>query len=141
MKKHLLLALFAVISLTTFAQRKENANSPLNGSWKYSRQSVKNDFQFVGNSKTAVQHATEELIFEGKNQFRHEFLDKDGFVVKVLKGKYSIQNDKVKIVYADIKYELTVDYFFIGDELVLGNNFQHIILSKQDLNAGNVALK
>ncbi len=44
MKKHLLLALFAVISLTTFAQRKENANSPLNGSWKYSRQSVKNDF-------------------------------------------------------------------------------------------------
>ncbi len=141
MKKHLLLALFAVISLTTFAQRKENANSPLNGSWKYSRQSVKNDFQFVGKSKTAVQHATEELIFEGKNQFRHEFLDKDGFVVKILKGKYSIQNDKVKIVYADIKYELTVDYFFIGDELVLGNNFQHIILTKQDLNAGNVALK
>ncbi len=94
MKKHLLLALFAVISLTTFAQRKENANSPLNGSWKYSRQSVKNDFQFVGKSKTAVQHATEELIFEGKNQFRHEFLDKDGFVVKVLKENTASRTTK-----------------------------------------------
>jgi hypothetical protein len=145
--KNLITAIFLILLTGMgFAKGKKEAASPLVGSWKFTRESKINDFQKAIAKNSGTNFTTEYFIFEKNQQFRHEFIAQDGAVIKVLTGKWKIADNKVKIEYANIDYSLNTDYFFIADDLVLGQNFNHVVLSKEDkgydnLDDKNVALK
>ena len=50
---------------------------------------------------------------------------------------------KIKVTYTDLDFQLTLNYFFLDKDLVLGQNFNHVILSKdatsENLNNNNLA--
>ncbi|MFN8266959.1 MAG: lipocalin family protein [Chitinophagales bacterium] len=146
MKNIITTALLLLLISVGFAKGKKEAASPLIGSWKFTRESKINDFQKAMAKNSGTDFTTEYFIFEKNQQFRHEFIAQDGAVIKVLTGKWKIADNKVKIEYANIDYTLNTDYFFIADDLVLGQNFNHVVLSKGDkgfenLDNKNVALK
>lgn len=142
MKKLLLTAfIFAtmlIISMNAFGNSNEG-KSALVGSWKYTTQSSVNDFQKISNTVLKEEYSTEFFIFSPNNSFKHEFLNKEGAVVKTLKGKWKLLNNKIKIEYADFNYSLNLDYFFLDNDLVLGQNFNHVIFTKGDMIDGNIA--
>lgn len=135
MKKLLLIiAIFTTITASTFGtETAETKKTQLVGSWKYSTQSTVNDFQKITNTVAKEDYIAEYFIFEANNKFKHQFVSKSGDIVKSLKGKWKLVNNKVKIQYAVFNYSLTLDYFFLGQDLVLGQNFNHIIFSKDDV--------
>lgn len=140
MKKLLLLA--ALFTSVTFSTKANEGKELLVGSWKYSTQSSVNDFQKITNTVSKDDYSTEYFIFEKNNKFRHEFINKDAEIVRSLKGKWKLVNNKIKIEYAEPNYSLTLDYFFLDQDLVLGQNFNHIIFSKDDVldpNEKNIA--
>lgn len=89
-----LLDLLILSSLFSFSQ---NTRSELMGSWEYKNESIKNDFQTVINIKN---YSVERFVFEEKNKFKHEFLNENGDIVKVLYGKWLLINNKIKISYS-----------------------------------------
>jgi hypothetical protein len=140
MKKLLLLA--ALFTSITFSTKANEGKELLVGSWKYSTQSSVNDFQKITNTVSKDDYSTEYFIFEKNNKFRHEFINKDAEIVRSLKGKWKLVNNKIKIEYVEPNYSLTLDYFFLDQDLVLGQNFNHIIFSKDDVldpNEKNIA--
>ncbi|MFN8237537.1 MAG: lipocalin family protein [Chitinophagales bacterium] len=141
MKKLLFLLCLVTMGVTALAARKNDTQNPIVGSWKFSRQSKQNEFRKVMNNNAHEDYKTEYFIFEGDNKFRHEFVNEKGTVVKVLKGKWKTTGDKIKIEYADIDYNLTISYFFLDNDLVLGQNFNHVIFSKDNADNQNYALK
>ena len=142
MKTFLLAALLITLTGSTFGKTTNNQDkSPVLGSWKYSRESIVNDFQQVSIDINKNEYVSEYFVFEPNNKFKHEFIDKNGMVVKTLKGKWKIFNNRIKIEYTDIDYSLTLDYFFLDKDLVLGQNFNHIIFSKDANEDKNIALK
>jgi hypothetical protein len=126
------------VSITSLAQ-KNKLTSPLIGTWKYTTQSAHNELQTVLNMVNK-EYAHEYFVFDYSNKFRHEFTDANGTIIKVLKGKWKIAGDKIRIEYTDIDYSLSVSYFFIDKDLVLGQNFSHVIFTR-DMNSGNYAQK
>ena len=114
MKKIVLsIALFVTVSTIIFATESAALKkSHLVGSWKY---------------------ITEYFIFEENNKFRHEFINKDDVVIRIFKGKWKFVNNKIKIEYVAFRYTLTLDYFFLDQDLVLGQHFNHIIFRKEDV--------
>ena len=56
------------------------------------------------------------------------------------KGKWKIVDDKIKITYADIDFQLMLSYFFIDKDLVLGQNFNHVIFTKDANGMENINL-
>jgi len=147
MKNIITTALLLLLISVGFAKGKKEAASPLIGSWKFTRESKINDYQKIMAKNSGTDFNTEYFVFEKNQQFRHEFITPDGSIGKVLIGKWRITDNKVKIEYSNIDYVLNTDYFFIADDLVLGQNFNHIILSKENkdgfenLDNKNVALK
>ncbi|MBK9328663.1 MAG: hypothetical protein IPM95_04945 [Sphingobacteriales bacterium] len=141
MKKLLFLMCFATMGVTALAARKNDAQNPVVGSWKFSRQSNQNEFRKVMANDASKDYQSEYFIFEGDNKFRHEFVNEKGVIVKVLKGKWKTTGDKIKIDYSDIDYNLTISYFFLDNDLVLGQNFNHVIFSKDNTENQNYALK
>lgn len=133
--------LMLAISLTTLAQRKNQSINPIVGSWKISNQSKMNDFQKVFDQNQSGNIQTELLTFEFNNKFKHEFMDGNGNVLKTLKGKWKAAGSKIKIDYSDIEYNLTVDYFFLEKDLVLGQNFNHVIFTKDELDNIKTTMK
>ncbi|MDB5226705.1 MAG: hypothetical protein JWN78_898 [Bacteroidota bacterium] len=133
----LLLAFFANISYMRATKNNERTN-PIIGTWKYKNQSIKNDFQFVLNSKNLQTHS-ESFIFEPNHKFRHEFINDKGEIIKVLTGQWKTVGEKIKISYNTINYAVNVDYFFLDHDLVLGQNFNHVIFSKEseEINLSN----
>jgi hypothetical protein len=83
---------------------------------------------------------TEYLTFEDNNKFKHEFLSNDGTIVRTLKGKWKADGDKIKMEYTDVDYDLMLNYFFLENDLVLGQHFNHIIFTKDNLE-NNVTMK
>lgn len=47
---------------------------------------------------------------------------------------------KSKLNIQTLTFELTVDYFFIGKDLVLGLNFNHVVFTRENADY-NVAMK
>ncbi len=139
MKKVLLLSLFLALAGSGYA-KKDKTNCAITGTWKYSNSSAINDFQRISNL-TSTSYSSEYLVFNDKNEFRHEFFDANGLNTKTLKGKWKLYGDKIKISYTDIDFELLVDYFFIDNDLVLGKNLNHIIFTKDAVIENNLALK
>jgi len=139
MKKFLLItAIIASVSAGTFA-KGSNEKKELVGSWKYTNASAKNDLQKISDKVSNVDYVTEYFTFQDNNKFKHEFLNENGAIVKTLKGKWKVIANKIKIEYNDFNYNLNLDYFFLDKDLVLGQNFSHIIFSKGDMNETNTA--
>ena len=141
MKKVLWITVFLAILTSTFSKNRKESNSPLIGTWKYTAHSVENNFQYIFNSVCKQSYSTEFFIFENNNVFRHEFINNLGNVVKILKGKWKSINDKVTITYSDVKFSISVDYFFLDKDLVLGRDFNHVIFSRSTIDLENIAMK
>lgn len=141
MKNLLFFILFAATIGNTFAKKNANNNSPVLGTWKFTKKSAINEFQQVQTINKAEAIKDEYFIFLDKNKFQHQFVNDKGIVVKTLKGTWKTDNSKIKIEYHELDYKLNVDYFFIGTDLVLGQNFSHVIFTKDNLNDQNVTMK
>lgn len=137
MKKILLISL-TILTLSASARKNESGNQIV-GTWKCANQSKVNDFQKVFTNNADYQ--TEHFTFEPNHVFVHSFINEKGNVVKVLKGKWKFIGDKVNITYADIDYSITTDYFYIGEDLILGQNFSHVIFTKDNTDFQNMASK
>jgi hypothetical protein len=143
MKTLIILFLSVAFTGNGWAFNKGKSASPIVGSWKYDRQSEVNDFQPVLNTeqKTTV---SEYFVFEQNNRFRHVFMDEKGNIIKQLSGKWKVLGDKVTISYNELNYTVNVDYFFLDKDLVLGQNFNHVIFKREDnilQDAYNTAMK
>ena len=139
MRTLFLLMFFVSISVTTLAQRKSETVNPIVGSWKFTSQSAVNDFQKV--FRNSGNYQTQYFTFDADHQFKHDFLDKDNNLIKSMKGKWKFSGSKIKIEYADVDYKLAMDYFYIGSDLVLGQNFNNVVFEKSNVDFQNVALK
>ncbi|MCC6515402.1 MAG: lipocalin family protein [Chitinophagales bacterium] len=140
MKKAFFLMCLVAISVTALAQRKSETKNPLIGTWKFTNQTKVNEFQKVFQNKNDF--PIEYFTFNANQTFKHEFLDADEHIVKVLTGKWKKgSNSSITIYYKDIEFELNTAYFFIDKDLVLGQNFSHVIFSKQDMFDKNIAMK
>lgn len=139
MKKIFFLLCFVATSVFMSAQTKNETSNPIIGTWKFSNQSAINDFQKVFVNKGNYQ--TEHFIFEPNHTFRHEFIDKEGNLVKMLKGKWKFIGSQIKIEYTDIDFTLTINYFYIDKDLVLGQNFNHVIFTREDIDFQAVSSK
>ncbi len=129
---------FVAVAVTALAQRKDETKNPFIGSWKFSKQSVVNDFQKVFNS---LDYQTEYFTFAQDHTFSHQFIDKEGNLVKSMQGKWKSNGDKINIHYSGIDFTLTISYFFLDNDLVLGQNFSHVIFTKDNVDFVNTAMK
>lgn len=141
MKKVLFLMLFAATFGNAIAQKNGNSNNPILGTWKFTNQSQKNEFQNVLSFCKDEIIKEEYFVFQAKNRFQHQFINDKGIVVKTLEGKWKADNSKIKITYNALDYNLSVYYFFLGEDLVLGQNFSHVIFTKDNLNDQNFTMK
>ena len=117
------------------------ANQPMNqiiGTWKFSSQSKINDFQKVFTNQPEYQ--TEFFTFNPNHTFIHEFADENGIAIKSMKGKWKLMGDKISIIYNDIDYIVYSEYFYIGKDLVLGKNFNHIVFTRENVDFLDVAV-
>ncbi|MDB5226500.1 MAG: hypothetical protein JWN78_693, partial [Bacteroidota bacterium] len=140
MKLTLLIMIFLALAGSSLA-RKHKEISPVIGTWKYTNQSAYNELQKMMSLMPELLYKNEYFIFARDNKFRHEFTDKDGNLLRTLAGKWKIVADKIKIDYTEIKYSVTVNYFFLENDLVLGQNFNHVIFTRGEPNFENIALK
>ena len=116
------------------------ANQPMNqiiGTWKFSSQSKINDFQKVFTNQPEYQ--TEFFTFNPNHTFVHEFTDENGNAIKSMNGKWKLMGDKISIIYNDIDYIVYSEYFYIGKDLVLGKNFNHIVFTRENIDFLDVA--
>ncbi|MFN8295069.1 MAG: lipocalin family protein [Chitinophagales bacterium] len=136
--------LFILLLLSTIgsamAKKDKKIKEPFVGSWKFTNQSIKNDFQEVFENKQ-LNCTDEYFTFEPNTTFTHQFFDKSGNLLKSLKGKWKSLGDKIKIEYSDINFSLVISYFFLDNDLVLGQNFNHIIFTRNNVDFQNLALK
>jgi hypothetical protein len=132
--------LLSALSFTTLANQKSENKSQIVGSWKFTKKTKTSEFQKVFDNSQMAEIRTEYLTFEGNSKFKHEFLDKDGTIVRTLKGKWKAVGEKIKMEYADVDYDLMLNYFFLENDLILGQHFNHIIFTKDNL-VNNVAMK
>ena len=141
MKNLLFFILFAATIGNTFAKKNANNNSPVLGTWKFTKKSAINEFQQVQLMNKNETVKEEFFVFSAKNKFQHQFINDKGVVVKTLTGTWKADKSKIKIDYKELDYILSVDYFFIGTDLVLGQNFSHVIFTKDNLNDQNITMK
>jgi hypothetical protein len=139
MKKVLFVMCLVVITITALAGTKNETQNPIVGTWKFSSQSAINDFQKVFNNKN--DYKTEFFMFESDKTFKHDFVNKSGNLVKTMKGKWKLVGNKINIVYSDIEYSMTLEYFYIGKDLILGQNFNHVVFTKENADFQNMAAK
>lgn len=141
-KQRLLLFILFFVAISTntntFGKSHHVVKNTIIGSWKYTTKTIINDFQRISNINLKTEYSTEYFIFSSDKSFRHEFLNKEGAVVKVLTGKWKLYNKKIKIDYVNFSYNLNLDYFFLDKYLVLGQNFNNIIFSKDDIDNHSV---
>lgn len=122
--------LLLLVSASAIAQKNKEIKSPIIGTWKFSIQSKQNEFRKTFDHQRQADYQTEFFTFETNHTFRHDFADKDGNIVKTMKGKWKTAGEKISITYIDIDYVLLTSYFFLDKDLVLGKNFSHVIFTK-----------
>lgn len=141
MKTTFLFLMLISLSTITLAQKKNETSKPFVGTWKFSRQSAINDFQKAFENSQTLKATYEYLNFEANGKIKHLFVNNENVVIKTLEGKWKEQNGKIKITYNDFDINLSVDFFFLGDDLVLGQNFNHVIFSKENLIDNSITMK
>lgn len=121
------------LTLANLTAVSRPANQPMNqiiGTWKFSSQSKINDFQKVFINQPEYQ--TELFTFKPNHTFVHEFADENGNAIKSMKGKWKLVGEKIRITYTGIDYIVSSEYFYIGTDLVLGKNFNHIVFTREN---------
>ena len=131
MKSTFFLLLVFALSVNVVAQRKNETQKPFIGYWKFSTKSKSNDFQKVFNGSEAVAYKSEFFMFATDGTFKHDLLDTEVNLIRTFHGKWKSSSDKIKIKYAEFDYDLELNYFFIDKDLVLGQNFNHVIFTKE----------
>lgn len=131
MKNLFFMLLAMLLSISAIAQRKNETQKPFIGNWKFSNKSKNNDFQKVFDGSTIINYKSEIFKFATNGTFKHDFIDTKGNTVRTLEGKWKSTGDKINIKYTEIDYELSLSYFFIDQDLVLGQNFNHVIFTKE----------
>ena len=140
MKNLLLLVLFLTMYGNIMAKFKVTKN-PFIGTWKFTNQTAINDFQitFANNKQSDIKF--EYFTFESNHTFQHNFLNKNGDLVKSLSGKWKSTGEQININYSGIDFKLSVNYFFIDKDLVLGQNFSHVIFTKDIISTQKFSFK
>ena len=142
MKKAVSITILVAIALGGYAKKIKILN-PICGTWKYTKGSVNNDFQHIEGQDSKSEVITEYFVFNSNNEFKHEFVNTENKLIKNLKGNWKLMDGKIKVTYTDLDFQLTLNYFFLDKDLVLGQNFNHVILSKdatsENLNNNNLA--
>ncbi len=131
MKTLLLTAALAGMLCISYAGGKPKNKSPLTGTWSFTNASKEVDF---AESKIFVAADKEQFIFNADFTFSHIFLSKDNQTLKSLKGTFKLVGNSISMHYADVDFTLNTQYFFIGNDLVLGSALSHFIFTK---DAGN----
>lgn len=131
--------IFLAVAGSSFARKPKV--SPIMGTWKYTNQSTHNELQKMMSLMPDIVYKNEYFIFSMDNKFRHEFRDKDDRLLRTLTGKWKIVGEKINIDYTEVKFSVTVNYFFLDNDLVLGQNFNHVIFTRDEQNTENIALK
>ena len=128
MKRLIFLMYLVTISVTALAGKKNEPKNPIIGTWKFSRQSINNDFQkkFDGMRSYPIEY----LTFYEDHTFKHEFLDTKNNTGKTLIGKWKNNESAITINYSDIEFAVNSKYFFLDNDLVIGQNFNHVIFTK-----------
>ena len=57
-----------------------------------------------------------------------------------MKGKWRFSGNKIIIEYSDVDFQLAMNYFYIGTDLVLGQNFNNVVFEKSNIDFQNVAI-
>jgi hypothetical protein len=65
----------------------------------------------------------------------------NGNSVKTLNGKWKFSGNAIIIRYTGIDYTLISEYFYIGKDLVLGKNFNHVVFTKENTDFQDMASK
>lgn len=139
MKTIVFLVLFTILSLPSFSKKNIQPVNRIIGTWKFSKQTQYNDLQHIPNNDMGFQ--TEFFTFEPNHRFTHEFTGEIGQTVRLLKGNWKFEGDKLRIDYSGIHYSLTTDYFYIDSDLVLGKNFNHVIFTRYNVDFMDIAAK
>ncbi len=140
MKKVLIISIILMFWSIGYA-KKSKFPCLISGTWKYTNSSILNEFQQLYKITPKVPFQSEFLVFGGNNEFSHNFVSENGTVIKTLNGKWKINADKIKITYTDIDFELFVNYFFLDKDLVLGQNFSHVIFTRDNIDELKISLK
>lgn len=127
MKTLLLTAVLSGMLCISYAGGKPKNKSPLTGTWNFTNASKTVDF---ADSKIFVSADKEQFIFNADFTFSHVFLSKDNRTLKSLKGTFTLEGNKISMHYADVDFTLNTQYFFIGNDLVLGSALSHFIFTK-----------
>ncbi len=128
MKNILFLTCLTAISISTFGLDKYDYQTPLMGTWKFSKKTVINDYEQI--FKSIQEYQSEYYTFEADNVFTHEFFNKEGDIVKTLTGRWKSKNDEIRLKYEDVSFNIILDYHFTNKDLVFGNDLNHVILTK-----------
>ncbi len=131
MKNLLLTAALASMLCISYAGSKPKNKSPLTGVWNFTNASKTVDF---AESKIFVSADKEQFIFNADFTFSHVFLSKDNQTLKSLKGIFTLEGSKICMRYTDVDFTLDTQYFFIGNDLVLGSALSHFIFTKDTGN-------
>jgi hypothetical protein len=142
MKKLLFLLSLLAMTVSTFAQGRNETKASLMGTWKFSKKTVINDYEMV--FKNIQTYQSEYYTFEPNNIFTHDFFDKEGNLIRTLTGHWKSNKDKINLKYDEVAFNIKLDYHFtdIGNDLVFGQDFNHVILTKAVIlsESENVAL-
>lgn len=136
-------AIFFILSFcinTCFAKSNKSIQQPIVGTWKYINKTAVNEFDKINYKNKADIISVEYFTFDASNHFYHYFLNKNGEVVKSMRGSWKIFDDKIQIKYKDIKFTLLTDFFFIGNDLILGKNFNHVVFTSVNNSTDNLAM-
>ena len=139
MKTFIFLFCLTILSHTVVSKPNKQAANQIVGTWKFSSQSKINDFQKVFANQADYQ--TEFFTFAPNNTFIHEFTDVNGNSVKTLNGKWKFTGNAITITYTGIDYSLISEYFYIGKDLVLGKNFNHVLFTRENTDFQDMASK
>ena len=82
-----------------------------------------------------------EIETELNNKLNNYFIDLPTNYEKILTDNNFNNEYKIKIEYKDVDYKLAMDYFYIGSDLILGQNFNNVVFEKSNVDFQNVALK
>ena len=134
-----ILFILVISNNNSFAKKTKTIQHPIVGTWKYSNKTSVNEFEKLQNATTKQTITTEYFMFNSDKNFNHYFIGENDVIVKSLCGSWKLVDNKIQIKYNDVKFELLTDFFFIGNDLILGKTFNHIVFTTAN-NLDNIAM-
>jgi hypothetical protein len=141
MKNTIAIFFILLVSMNlSFAKKNKSIAHPIVGAWKYINKTSVSEFDKITYKNTSEIVTAEYFKFDADNHFCHYFLNNNGEVVKSMSGSWKMMDNKIQIKYKDIKFTLLTDFFFIGTDLILGKNFNHVVFTSVNKTLDNLAM-